>query len=213
MASHYDSEYFAWQKVGGQFGGEANLIKFESFIKPEDRVVDFGCGGGFLLKKLNCREKMGVEINPYAIKHAKSLGLSIVESPHLIPDEWADVIVSDNCLEHTSNPLGEIKALYPKLKKGGRMIFVVASETILMRYKTTDINHHLFSWSPLSLGNLFKEAGYRVIKSEPFIHKWPPQHDALRALVKKNMFDFICRIYGHLKWDWFQVRIIATRDS
>ena len=46
---HYDEKYFSWQKLVGQFGGEANKIKFDNFIKENQKVLDFGCGGGYLL--------------------------------------------------------------------------------------------------------------------------------------------------------------------
>jgi SAM-dependent methyltransferase len=208
----YDSKYFASQNPSGKFGGEANLIKFKDFIRPSDHVIDFGCGGGFLLKNLACRGKIGVEINPCAIHHARALGLQVVENAHEIPDDWADVIVSDNCLEHVYHPLMELRRLRPKLKKGGHIIFVVASETILMKDKSADVNHHLYSWSPLNLGNLFRTAGYRVISSKPFIHKWPPHFRTLRKWTRRLLFDALCRLYGYSRWEWFQVRLVATRD-
>lgn len=44
--SNYDKKYFDWQKTIGEFGGKANLFKFEDNIKNTDTVLDFGCGGG-----------------------------------------------------------------------------------------------------------------------------------------------------------------------
>jgi hypothetical protein len=37
---------------------------YAPYIRKTDAVVDFGCGGGFLLDALDCGDKMGVEINP-----------------------------------------------------------------------------------------------------------------------------------------------------
>jgi SAM-dependent methyltransferase len=210
--SYYNTDYFNLQKPDGRFGGEANLIKFQHFIKPHHHVVDFGCGGGFLLSKLQCRSKIGVDINPTAAQHARELGIQVVEKPQDLPNDWADVVVSDNCLEHALHPLAELTYLYPKVKNGGILIFVVACETILMRYKSDDYNRHLYSWSPLNLGNLFKEAGFKVLSSEPFIHKWPPHYWFLRRVVSKSVFNLLCRIYGRLRWEWFQVRIVARKE-
>lgn len=50
-STHYDAEYFNWQKNIGAFGGWANSFKFKNSISKSDTVIDFGCGGGFLLKK------------------------------------------------------------------------------------------------------------------------------------------------------------------
>ncbi|UCE39033.1 MAG: methyltransferase domain-containing protein, partial [Thermoplasmata archaeon] len=70
----YGKEYFDWQKNIGSFGGLANLFKFKEFINPTDTVVDFGCGGGYLLRNLQCKEKMGIEVNPHARQEAKRNG-------------------------------------------------------------------------------------------------------------------------------------------
>ena len=68
---HYDEKYFNWQKMVGKFGGEANKIKFDKLIKDNQKVLDFGCGGGYLLSSYETIEKHGVEINDTAIVEAK----------------------------------------------------------------------------------------------------------------------------------------------
>ena len=51
---NYDIKYFNWQKEIGQFGGIANKLIFEKHIKNDDIVIDFGSGGGYLLKYIIC---------------------------------------------------------------------------------------------------------------------------------------------------------------
>jgi len=51
MITHYDAAYFDWQKNTGEFGGWANAPRFAEIIKPEDVVIDFGCGGGVLAEE------------------------------------------------------------------------------------------------------------------------------------------------------------------
>ncbi len=63
VSQHYDVDYFAWQKKIGLFGGKANSFKFARTVNKTDTVIDFGCGGGFLLKQLDCAEKIGIEPN------------------------------------------------------------------------------------------------------------------------------------------------------
>ena len=45
--SHYNEDYFAWQKEIGQIGGYLNKFKFEKEVNSEDILMDFGCGGGY----------------------------------------------------------------------------------------------------------------------------------------------------------------------
>ena len=208
---YYSKKYFDWQKSLGEFGGLANLKKVSKFIKPTDNVVDFGCGGGYLLKNINCNERIGIEINPVARKTASANGIKTYRFSKFLKNSWADVIVSDNALEHTHNPLGELKALFPKLKKNGRIIFVVPCESYKMQFKPNDINKHLFSWSPVDLGNLFTLAGYKVISVKPFLDKWPPYYKIIGKLFGMRIFGLFSSVYGHIDKKWVQVRIVATK--
>lgn len=208
---YYNKKYFDWQKNLGRFGGIANLKKFSKFIKPTDNVVDFGCGGGYLLKNLKCKHRAGVEINPIARKTASDNGIKVCKFSKDLIDSWADVIISDNALEHTQDPLGEVKALFPKLKKGGLIIFVVPCESYKMSYNPDDINKHLFSWSPVDLGNLFTLAGYKVISVKLFLDKWPPYYATIAKIFGVNIFNIISSVYGHINRKWVQIQIVATR--
>jgi SAM-dependent methyltransferase len=211
ISSHYDDRYFDWQASMGEFGGWANQAKFSKFISRDSKVLDFGCGGGFLLKNLKCSRKLGVEVNPIAAESAKKNGVEVFSRVADVPDESVDVVISNSALEHTLQPLEELKNLYRKLVPGGKIIFVVPCESISYRYEPNDINHHLYSWSPMCIGNLFSEAGFSVLESKPYIHKWPPKYRLIARLGGRMLFDLACRIYGRLERTWFQVRVIAEK--
>jgi SAM-dependent methyltransferase len=213
VSSHYDEKYFAWQAPLGEFGGWANQTKFAEYISSTSRVLDFGCGGGYLLKNMNCSKKVGVEVNPSAIAMARANGLEVFSSVDAVPDGYVDVIISENALEHTLQPLQELKSLYRKLEPGGKAIFVVPCEHISSHYEPNDINHHLYSWSPMCIGNLFTEAGFSVVESKPYIHKWPPNFESIVKLGGRRLFEIACRIYGRWERSWFQVRIVAEKKS
>lgn len=211
-STHYDAEYFDWHKSIGAFGGWANVTKFAPYIGPTDAVLDFGCGGGYLLHNLDCGQRAGIEINPAARQEALQHGLEVFASADEVPNEWADVLISNNALEHTLHPLAELQALYPKVKPGGRAVFVVPCESIHYEYSAGDINHHLYSWSPMCLGNLFTEAGFEVQESRPYIHKWPRNYRRA-ARWGRTWFEFACRVYGRWERSWFQVRVVARRPD
>lgn len=121
-----------------------------------------------------------------------------------IGPEAIDVVISDNALEHALEPWRELTALLPLLKRGGRIHIVVPCEGIGWKYRADDINQHVYSWSPQSLGNLLKAAGYEVECSRPYIHKWPPR--VAYALSRMGR-----PVWGHIDRRWFQVEAVATR--
>jgi SAM-dependent methyltransferase len=217
--SHYGAEYFKYQFEIGRFGGWANLAKFSPYIRPHMKVVDFGCGCGYLLANVGCREKLGVEVNSVARAKAEEAGIRTVTSASKIEDGWADIIISNHALEHCRHPLEELQALVPKVVPGGLVVFVVPCEAIKNKYRTDDPNHHLYSWSPMSLANLFAEAGFTVVESKAYIHGWPPRFipRLLRSLGGRPLFELGCRAYGALTYlnlsptSFSQIRVVARR--
>jgi len=58
---HYDGDYFSWQNRDADLGAELNRAKFSPFLGPDHRsILDFGCGGGWLLKTLEADAKIGI---------------------------------------------------------------------------------------------------------------------------------------------------------
>lgn len=195
----------------GEFGGWANLTKFSRYINDHNDVLDFGCGGGCLLNNIICRRKVGIEVNSTAAIMARENGIEVYSKVQDVPNDYVDVIISNNALEHVFNPLQEIMKLYGKLRKGGKIVFVVPCESISYSYRPNDINRHLYSWSPMSLANLFTEAGYYLIESKAYIHKWPPHYKMIARLGGRKLFEIACRIYGRIERSWFQVRVVAEK--
>lgn len=207
---YYNENYFAWQKDIGEFGGWANMTKFAPHIKPSDNVIEFGCGGGYLLSSLVCENKIGVEINPHAREVAASHGITVYDDVANIPDEWADVIISNHALEHVASPLEILCLLHEKLKRNGVIIFVVPCESYKEKYRENDINKHIYTWSPLNLGNLFCAARFDIISCGCLFHKWPPYYQLIAKKLGRQFFE-IARIWGFIKRDNVQVKIVATK--
>jgi SAM-dependent methyltransferase len=188
------------------------VMACRTHVRETDEVLDFGCGGGFLLKNIKCLKRVGVEINPSAADTARKNGLEVFGAASSVPDNYVDVIISNNALEHTLQPLEELKALHRKLRPGGRIIFVVPCESISYAYAPNDVNHHLYSWSPMCIGNLFTEAGFSLIESKPYIHKWPPYFRRIAKLGGRAGFELACRLWGRMERSWYQVRVVAKRE-
>lgn len=162
-SKYYDASYFNVQKSVGISNADDIVHIFSPHIKSTDCVLDFGCGGGFLLNALSCQEKHGFDVNLVALDQVKQLGITAHNSLGDIENNKFDVIISNSALEHVPNPHECLKELKAKLKDGGIILFRVPHETVGWAYKEGDWNYHLFTWSPMAFGNLAHASGYQNI--------------------------------------------------
>jgi SAM-dependent methyltransferase len=206
------AEYFAWQRGSGMFGAKINSHKFAHWIRPTDTVIDFGCGGGFLLKTLECGERIGIEINPFAREHAASLGIKCFADASQVPDGVADVIVSDHALEHVPFPIGALRELRKKLKPTGQLALCVPINNWRhdRDYDPNDPNHHLHTWTPQLLGNTLVESGFEVVQVRARIFAWPGRWTvATYGRLPYWMFRQICYWYGLVRGFGWEIIALA----
>jgi len=211
VVAHYDADYFDWQSSVGMLSGSLNAEKFSEFVKSTDSVLDFGAGGGFLLASLNAARKVGVEINAEARAYASKLHLEMVESLEELPNDAFDVVVSNHALEHTVAPLGIAKLLFDKLKPGGSAIIVVPCERYDTKFVPNNRDQHLYTWSPMNIANLFSAAGFNVISSRRFAHRWPPKVEIVDRMFGRAICNLLCKIYAHLRPGLTQIRLVARK--
>lgn len=212
--SHYQEDYFNnFQKEIGEFGGLANKFKFEKHIKKDDVVLDFGCGGGFLLKNLDCKQKIGIEINPVAREFCNKVnGITCYESLSSIADGSIDVIVSNHCLEHVPSPFALIADMHKKLKVGGTIVIVIPLDSFRYKWKPNDINNHLYSFSPMNLGNLLQGTGFTQIQASPLLHKWVPYFFHVKKYFGLAVFHQLSWFYGtFINKKWVQVKAVGVK--
>lgn len=205
-------EYFAYQNGMGALSAILDSWKFTPFIKPSDTLLDFGCGGGWLLKQLPATRKLGVELNPAARACCKEIGIEAVASVGDLPGDLCfDVIISHHALEHVPYPIQALTELRRKLRPTGRMIIVVPLDDWRRQrdYSGTDIDHHLHTWTPRLFANTLAEAGFHAEQIDVITSAWPPHVATLHRLLPAFLFDVIC--YG---WSIFrrlrQLRAVAT---
>ena len=65
----------------------------------------------------------------------------------------------------------------------------------------------------MNLGNILTCAGFKVIKSEYFIHKWVPKYNLFVKLFGWKLFHLACRVYGQIERSWCQVRAIGINEG
>jgi SAM-dependent methyltransferase len=193
--------YFAYQNRQGEITGRLNAWKFQDRINTTDCVLDFGCGGGWLLKILPGKIKYGVELNSVARECCSRNGVTAVASVDLLPAGMMfDVIISHHALEHVPYPIEALRELRLRLKAGGKLIIVVPIDDWRAQrdYSGCDIDHHLHTWTPRLFANTLAEAGFSTDAAYIITDAWPPAVGRLINLPKP-LFRSICYFWSILR--------------
>jgi SAM-dependent methyltransferase len=201
-SEHYRGEagarYFDWQNQNGEFSGKMEARKFKAYVRPTDAVLDFGCGGGHVLRNLDCARRVGVEINPAARSAAAQGGIECHESTSDVPDDSFDVVISNHALEHVQFPISILKALRGKLRSSGVLVLCVPVDDwrTQQKYDCKDINHHLHTWTPQLLGNSLFEAGFtpEQFSIRLLTHAWFPGMTRIYGKLPESIFDTFCKV-------------------
>jgi SAM-dependent methyltransferase len=195
-------EYFAWQGQSGVECARYNKHIWQPYIADRDDILDFGCGGGFLLKVLDGKRKVGVEVNPHARAVALASGLEVYADVADVPGEF-DKVISSHALEHVPHPRQAILDLKAKLNgPEARLLLLLPLDDwrsrSQKRYHAADINMHLYAWTPQTLGNLAASCALQVREVRVIQHAWPPWHDKLWK-VSPALFHSTAYVWSGLK--------------
>lgn len=153
-----------------------NFLKKNLIIKKR-KILDVGCGFGWLLKNLDNRywNKFGIEINEKAREVARKNKIKIFNSLKSLNNHKFDVISLVHVIEHMSNPVDDLKSLIKNIKNKGYLIIETPDFDCAMarRYNTNfRLLHdktHISLFSSESLMRLIRDCDLKIIKIEyPF---------------------------------------------
>ena len=203
-SDHYQSakgqDYLAYQRMSAP-GAILEAGKFAPHIRSSDRVLDFGCGGGWVLRHLDCAERVGVELNEGAHGFCRENGVQVYRQIDDVPAGGFDVVISNHCLEHVPYPIEALKGLRSLLRAGGKLVLVVPLDDwrVQRDFSGRDIDHHLHTWTPRLLANTLTEAGFSIENVAVWTHAWPPGWSTLMKVLPRSVFDVFCLLTAAVK--------------
>lgn len=141
--------------------------KLAPFVRLDDVVLEYGVGYGWNLAALPCRRRLGYDIADAVEAQVRQHGIEFFAQEADLPAGCADVVLCHHTLEHVLHPPTTLETLRGWLAPGGRMLIFVPweRERSHRRFRPNDSNHHLYTWSPQSLGNLVQDCGFHVEKA------------------------------------------------
>ena len=207
--SLYFSNYFMQkqEKISNYFSSVSLITNtyykefFSKYIDKKFKVLDFGCGSGELLDLIDCKFKIGVEINKYSQKKLKNKNLMFVDKLEKIDKKIKfDTIFCLSVLDHLDNPLSTLKKIKDRLKKNGKLIVIIRNDSRRQNIKNSIYKNHLYSWSLLSFNNLINNIGIKSIDEGMLRFTLPPRFNFLNKNLKKKTILFLSKIYFYINF-------------
>jgi SAM-dependent methyltransferase len=206
----YKQEYFNWQKNLGVLGGKYDIFKYLPYIKNKDFVLDFGCGGGYILKSLNLQNSFGVEPNDAAREECKLKGLQVEASLDNFEKNYFDLIYSNHVFEHLDSPLEIAIKLRSYLKVNGLLLIAVPNECNV-KYVSNNIDQHIYTWSEINLGNLLLKAGFEILEIKTIKFRWTPRFVWIHKVFGLYIFRLFCYLNAILHFDRKEVFAVVKK--
>jgi SAM-dependent methyltransferase len=154
-------------------GNEAARELWTYLDSPPRSVLDYGCGGGRFLARMDQIgvPAVGTDISPQAVERALGLGLTcFVGSYENLPAGLGefDVVRLWHVLEHVASPVEALAALRPHVAAGGRLVVGVpnaasaVAELFGSDWYALDAPRHLWGFDEQTLRRAFEGAGFVV---------------------------------------------------
>ena len=151
----------------------ARMKKVESFAKHKGRLLDIGCAAGFSLLAAQKRgwEAEGIEYSEFCVNYARSRGLKVHQGTlesFVGNEESLDAITMWDYLEHSPNPLRDLRICFSLLKKGGVILLSIPNVDSwsfkLLKKKWIGFKNieHLYFFSRKTLVKLAHMAGLNM---------------------------------------------------
>lgn len=151
-------------------------------LNKNSKVLDIGCAYGYFLKccdEIGC-ETYGVDISKYAIDQAKKETdaklhvYNINNGLQIFQNDFFDVVILFDVIEHLESPYRILKEIFRILKIDGRVFIITPNLNAIGKLVTKNWHgyrdvSHLYLFSPDSLKFLVERAGFKIDKIEtPF---------------------------------------------
>lgn len=174
------------------------------YVGAGKRLLDVGCGGGDIVKMAREAgfEAAGVEFSADAVAYGRARGLDVAQGTlegAAFPDASFDGVSLFHVLEHLPDPVGTLREVRRILKPGGVLLVQVPNFGSLQaaifrrQWFPLDVPRHFHQFTPESLQQAFKQAGFEPIALD---------HHSFRC----NPVTFVSSMFPSLEPHLFSIR-------
>jgi len=167
VAPHeYGERYYQDREAWPDFRAEIEAILRLAGLSRESRVLELGCGGGELLRRLERRARLavGVDLASAGLRLAQRKGLAAmcgrVERLPFATGAF-DAVVAQHLVEHLQNPTEALKEWRRVLKPSGILVLVTPN-ALYPDPSLFDDPAHCSLFTPATLRSALEASGFRV---------------------------------------------------
>ncbi len=200
------ANYFQGMKINSQTF-RRRLSKAEKKLSGQGLLLDVGCALGDCLAQaqdIGWINPQGLEVSGYAVEFAKSRGLSVCQGDlfnHDFELNSFDLIMLQDVIEHTTNPLAQLTAAHQLLKPGGWVLITTPNvggfwQKLLGRlwyhYKPGE---HLTYFSLDTIKLALEKSGFSDVESKPTSNVMSCEYILARLkYYQPTLFSFLLAI-------------------
>ncbi len=141
---------------------------------PGARMLDIGCGNGWVVRAANAlgMQGAGMDFDPLACAAARRLGIEVAEGrlPNTgLPSAGFDAITLHHVIEHLHDPAAAVRELRRLLAPGGVLLISTpnidsfGSQVFGRYWRGLEPPRHLVLFNPPSLAHLLEREGFTVL--------------------------------------------------
>jgi SAM-dependent methyltransferase len=176
----YDEQYFTERNAYVTREAEFRQVfetltdQFQPWAKPGGKLLDVGCGAGYLLQTASGRgfDVSGCDVSAWAGKHGSELGFKVrvgLLEDLAYPAATFDVVVCNHTLEHVSSPVSFLQEIKRILVPDGILVIGVPNFDSLMskimrdRWGSLLPEQHLWHFTPKTLRQMIEHSGFSTL--------------------------------------------------
>lgn len=173
MVTGSESFYEKLQQLNWYYMDNKEEYNFaREFVKPDDIVLEVGCGKGAFAENISSKYYVGLEFSKKAQKMAQKKGIDArietIQNHAIKFNSKYDVVFSFQVLEHVAEINSFIKSCIDCLKPRGILIYAVPSADSFLSLEYYNIlnapPHHVSWWSDICLKKLAKLFDLTMVK-------------------------------------------------
>jgi ubiquinone/menaquinone biosynthesis C-methylase UbiE/uncharacterized protein YbaR (Trm112 family) len=169
IGNTYDDIYSNRSGVWEDQGRTPEFITYFSNLLatfPSDKLLEIGCGEGFLLSSIRAKQKFAIDLSSRALKVANSrvpaqFGVALAERLPFPPDSF-DLVTSVGVMEHFVHDREASREICRVLKPGGHYLALLHVDTTLADRFRQKLREYIYPRP--RLGALLKYLSSKVIK-------------------------------------------------